>query len=233
MINPIYLSFDELLHKKSLLDKLFNKEVSEYLESLLNLEISALKKNTISDDLLKSLNELNFYRELVFYNLCMKSRSLIDNDSIKYSVCEDKYQDHFSNYNYQTIYFGIPNDGKATRHAILTRIMKDNDEQGNVNIELYNIVKLDYDEYINDYNKKINDLAEPDKILALKRATLTEEELQSKYNFENTKSLEQRRYLSLALQDMNLDLNEDFILDSKNNYVREFDKTKILVKTTN
>lgn len=80
--DPDYLKFKEnppevIKSKNSIL----TKEVKEYIESLINLEISALNIHSVSEDTLKQLNEFSFFKDLVIYNLYNKYKKLInDND---------------------------------------------------------------------------------------------------------------------------------------------------------
>ena len=80
-VNKSILTFDELLAKKDGYKNLFSKEILDYLEALLNLEISAFKKE-LKDDTndKKRLMELRFYKNLVAYNIYHRIQKLYSGD---------------------------------------------------------------------------------------------------------------------------------------------------------
>ena len=59
---------------------ILNKETLEYINALINLEISVLDKNAISEKALRQLNELKFFRDLIIYNLYYRAKKLIEKD---------------------------------------------------------------------------------------------------------------------------------------------------------
>lgn len=67
----------EILKSKS---TILNKEIYEYIEALINLDISVLDKNNTSEDIIRQLMELNFFKKLVIYNIYNKVKSLTEND---------------------------------------------------------------------------------------------------------------------------------------------------------
>lgn len=67
----------EILKSKS---SILTKEAYDYLEALLNLEVSALQKGAVSDDMIKQLMELNFFNRVIVYNLYKKAEELCKKD---------------------------------------------------------------------------------------------------------------------------------------------------------
>lgn len=63
---------------------ILNKEVYEYLEGLMNLEMSVLDKNNIQDEIIRQLTELNFFKKLVIYNIYNRVKNNISTDPKKH-----------------------------------------------------------------------------------------------------------------------------------------------------
>lgn len=82
-----YLNISKINLKKNLPEILKNKpgilneEAYEYLEALLNLEVSVLKKDVVSDETIKQFMELKFFNKLIVYNIYKKSEELCKKDS--------------------------------------------------------------------------------------------------------------------------------------------------------
>ena len=76
------LSYSELLKSIDQSQCILNKETLDYLDSLLNLKISVLQDD--KNDFLKCsyLKQLEFFRNLVLYNLYKNSLKLVDDNTI-------------------------------------------------------------------------------------------------------------------------------------------------------
>ena len=84
-----YRMNDKSMQLKEQLNKtkcIFSYEVYEYLESVLNLEVSALRQDNISSKKIEALSELKLYRDILYYNICNRALTYIDSNSIKYDI---------------------------------------------------------------------------------------------------------------------------------------------------
>ena len=225
-------SFDELLEQKSISSTILTSETNSYLESLLNLEVSALKKDSFDENKLKALSELKFYRELVFYNLYMKSKQLVDNNSVDY-----RFADYYRGL---TIYYG------SLVKSVTLMNLGQNDNISSL-LQLFDIHTPDFEGFklLNDkkirelykkyneemaYYKKDNLSAKRIMDQIKKLEALTDDELKVLHEQELAKAAQQRSYLSLALQDMGLDMNNDFTEDKSGDLVRETGCSKIIIR---
>ena len=83
---------EELESRIEFYKKIYSKEVIEYYNSLLNLEISSLNGDIIPEDILNELSNTNIYNDLARFNIYNHAFRLLGNDSnLKklYSKSED------------------------------------------------------------------------------------------------------------------------------------------------
>lgn len=221
--------FEEILKDKAISDAMLKPELSEYIESLLNLEISALSKNNISIKEEEALKQLEVYRKVVYYNIMLRGKKLVDNTSDKYNFIDsfDSFfidLKHYDDENYNNQLFLIGRDLEYNSY-----------------VELYSNENMSFEEYMKknrDYIQQIKDemnfefnsqalIGQHDEYKLL-RLTAILEELESKsdktwqndYNRDMFIASEQRSYLRLFLDDAKLK-EDDFTKDDKNNLVRE------------
>lgn len=76
---------EELESKLRFYKKLYRKEIIDYYESLLNLEISTMNRDLIPEDVLEELRHLDFYKDLSRYNIYTHALSVLDNPKLKKS----------------------------------------------------------------------------------------------------------------------------------------------------
>lgn len=221
--------FEEILKDKAISDAMLKPELSEYIESLLNLEISALSKNNISIKEEEALKQLEVYRKVVYYNIMLRSKKLVDNTSDKYNFIDSfdsffialkQYDDE--NYNNQLFLIG-------------------RDLEYNSYVELFSNENMSFEEYMKkyrDYIQQIKDemnfefnsqalIGQHDEYKLLRLTAILEElesksdkTLQNDYNRDMFIASEQRSYLRLFLDDAKLK-EDDFTKDDENNLVRE------------
>ena len=72
---------EELESKMAFYKKVYSKEVIEYYNSLLNLEISSLNSELIPEDILNELKNTNFYNDLTRFNIYEHAFNILGNDS--------------------------------------------------------------------------------------------------------------------------------------------------------
>lgn len=220
--------FEEILKEKTIFKPILTKEANEYLESLLNLEISALSKNNISDENEEALKYLELYRKLVYYNILARSKKLVDNTTDKYAL-----NDAFD------AFFIDLNNGDC-QHMNKLFLLGRNLEYESF-VELYKKENISFEEYIKiyeNYKKELRQKVE-DEYYAKVVCGCNDEYKIWKYNheidelnartdaewntmYENAMFIasEQRSYLSLFLQDSKL-TEEDFTENEDNDLVRE------------
>ena len=221
--------FEEILKDKAISDAMLKPELSEYIESLLNLEISALSKNNISIKEEEALKQLEVYRKVVYYNIMLRGKKLVDNTSDKYNFIDSfdsffialkQYDDE--NYNNQLFLIG-------------------RDLEYNSYVELFSNENITFEEYMKknrDYIQQIKDemnfefnsqalIGQHDEYKLLRLTAILEElesksdkTLQNDYNRDMFIASEQRSYLRLFLDDAKLK-EDDFTKDDENNLVRE------------
>ena len=221
--------FEEILKDKAISDAMLKPELSEYIESLLNLEISALSKNNISIKEEEALKQLEVYRKVVYYNIMLRGKKLVDNTSDKYNFIDSfdsffialkQYDDE--NYNNQLFLIG-------------------RDLEYNSYVELFSNENMSFEEYMKkyrDYIQQIKDemnfefnsqalIGQHDEYKLLRLTAILEElesksdkTLQNDYNRDMFIASEQRSYLRLFLDDAKLK-EDDFTKDDENNLVRE------------
>lgn len=97
------LSYYELRKFVDQSKSILNKDTLDYLDSLLNLEISVLHEDKNDYMMCKYLKELEMYRELVLYNIYNNSMKLANDDVI---ISEYYNQLNF-NVRYKNINFNI------------------------------------------------------------------------------------------------------------------------------
>lgn len=97
------LSYYELRKFVDQSKSILNKDTLDYLDSLLNLEISVLQEDKNDYMMCKYLKELEMYRELVLYNIYNNSMKLASDDII---ISEHHNQLNF-NVRYNNVNFNI------------------------------------------------------------------------------------------------------------------------------
>ena len=218
-------TYEELLYDKKENDKLFDKLTNEYILSLLELELSALAPNYLTEEELALLETNDFYKDLVYYNIYNKSKKLVDNSTFKYI-----FLDTWSNFDIRL------NDEKYVKRIFqLTKLYN-----GNSLVQLFlgcNIMSFDdfyQKKYINNIlrlealcrfnyiRKGVNSYEyyssnkELDKIRKKDISELLNEYESYKYFYD-----EQKEFLKSFLLDNNLDLNTSFTTDRLGNYIKK------------
>ena len=103
------LSYYELIKKINDSSCILNKDVLDYLESLLNYDFSVLDKYKNDNYLCCYLSELKVFRDLVLYNLYKSSLNLVNNDFKDYIFINDM-SDRFSiDYVENNVHYSIYN----------------------------------------------------------------------------------------------------------------------------
>ena len=231
MVGPIKEDkelFEEILRDITIFKPILTKEVNEYLESLLNLEISALSKNNISETNEEALKHLELYRKLVYYNILLKSKKLVDTTSDKYAL-NDAFDSFFIDLN----------NGDCQHKDKLFLLGRNHEYESFV--ELYKTENISFEEYMNiqenyrkdmikqvedeDYAKSLIGNCDEFKRMRLNFAikemdAKNDSDWKKEYDYSMFVAREQRSYLSLFLQDTKL-TEEDFITNEDNNLVRE------------
>lgn len=214
--NSDVLSFDELLKGKDKYRDIFTKETLDYIESLLNLEVSVFKPE-ISEENKKALMELRYFRNLVFYNLYHRAQKLYDNESENY-----QFVDLFRAAEIQ-----YKNDEILPSDIPLQLFHLQQDLQGYSSIILYNptdksleelteILELQKKElkillersFINHQLDTYDNWEIKKKIERLNQ--LSEEDIKKVSDDLHKKNVIQRGITSLAMQDYGFDLKRDF-----------------------
>ena len=220
--------FEEILKEKTIFKPVLTKEVNEYLESLLNLEISALSKNNISDENEEALKYLELYRKLVYYNILLRAKKLVDTTSDKYSL-NDAFDSFFIDLN----------NGDC-QHKDKLFLLGRNPEYESF-VKLYTKENISFEEYMNiqenykkeliktiedeSYNKGLPSYKYDSKLLRLHNELNSlnakkDSDWKNEYDYAMFIASEQRSYLSLFLQDSKL-TEEDFTENEDNDLVRE------------
>lgn len=231
MVGPIMEDkelFEEILRDKTIFKPILTKEVNEYLESLLNLEISALSKNNISETDEEALKHLELYRKLVYYNILLRSKKLVDTTSDKYAL-NDAFDSFFIDLN----------NGDCQHKDKLFLLGRNHEYESFV--KLYTKENISFEEYMNiqenykkeliktiedeSYNKRLPSYKYDSKLLRLHDELNSlnakkDSDFKKEYDYAMFVAREQRSYLSLFLQDTKL-TEEDFITNEDNNLVRE------------
>ena len=83
------LTYEELLQERNIYENILNKETMEYIDLLLNLDISAINK--FDSDVIRdvALSKLKFFRDVVAYNIFEKSAEIITPENDYYPVMDD------------------------------------------------------------------------------------------------------------------------------------------------
>lgn len=138
-------TYEELQEDIYKYDSILPKNIIQYLESLLNLEVPALRQDNIDSQQFSALSELRMFKMLLYYNICNRSLTYIDNNDIKYIT--DKYWKGFS-ITYGSIIDSIP---------LINISRNDND---NITVSLNNIEEPSFKEIVECYDSKILSLEE-------------------------------------------------------------------------
>lgn len=85
----------ELKHSLVAYKKILTNSIFDYLNSILELEFSVLKKN-ISDDERKLLTELSIYREIAIYNIYNRALKLIKEIDLELPLEKDPDHSHIA-----------------------------------------------------------------------------------------------------------------------------------------
>jgi ribosomal protein L20A (L18A) len=74
-------SKEELEERINFLKKVYSKEIIDYYESLLNLEISSLNKKYIREDILEELKSTTIYNDISRFNIYNHALNTLDSNS--------------------------------------------------------------------------------------------------------------------------------------------------------
>lgn len=218
-------TYEELVYDKKENDKLFDKLTNEYISSLLNLEISVLAPNYLTEEEIAILEASDYYKDLVYYNIYNRSKKLVDVSTFKYIFLDTWYN------------FDIRlNDEKYVKRIFQLSKLHDN----NLLIQLFlgcNLMSFD-DFYQKKYIKKILQLEALCKFNYLRKGENSYEYYSSSKalykirkkeiselldEYESYKSFydEQKEFFKSFLLDNNLNLNTSFSNDGLGNFVKK------------
>lgn len=205
-LNDKGVQLSEQLEK---LKYIFSYEIYEYLESILNLEVSALRQSDISSRKLDSLSELKLYKDIFYYNVCCRALNYIDLKSIKYDV-ESFEKSFFINY------------GNILNDISLFGVKQDDDNKVNISLAHYDEPTLT--DVSNAYIEKIERLKKIilDKNTRFKSKNKSNfEYLYSRiknYKLEDLKRIREREIEFVQKQN---DFYDHFIKDSDLEYLAD------------
>ena len=218
-------TYEELVYDKKENEELFDILTNEYISSLLNLEISALAPNYLTEEEMAILEENEFYKDLVYYNIYNRSKKLVDISTFKYI-----FLDTWSNFEIRL------NDDKHIKRIFQLGKLHNN----NLLIQLFlgcNLMSFD-DFYQKKYIKKILQLEVLCRVNYIRKGVNSYEYYSSNKEldkirkkdisellneYESYKSFydEQKEFLKSFLLDNNLNLNNSFTTDGLGNFVKK------------
>ena len=226
------VTFDHLLREKDKYNMILNKNILDYIEALLNLEVSALHKNNIEEKAELALADLQFFKDLIYYNIFYMTQNLVDPNNQKTEVYRkfkgmSIYVKANKQYNRSTYLFNMEQDENDLPTATMYNPdLKDVDERLQ---ELHDSIITSETEYNNISNTNADTITSyslKKKIEYLK--SLTKEDIEKEYKEELYRVHEQRSFLRSMMESCSLDMNKDFI-NEDSLLVRQTPSTKILI----
>lgn len=229
------LDYDTLVKDRNLYSNILNKAVIEYIDSLLNLEIPVFDK--YSNDILidVALSKLEFYRNVVAYNILENSKeiahlndsyySVLDTYSNDYFVCTsiDGVQNVLYNYNFNEDKLIINLYGE-TVESLEDRKNKLKDLIQLKKDQIYDgVYKSSYSTFINshEYFKLAYQLKE------LNSKTIAD--LTDEYNKDVAVALQRKNVLEYFLDRNSMDISSDFTYED-DMLVSNYSHSKVLVR---
>jgi len=218
-------TYEELVYDKKENEELFDILTNEYILSLLNLEISALAPNYLTEEEIAILEENEFYKDLVYYNIYSRSKKIVDISTFKYIFLDtwSNFEIRLNDDKYIKRIFQI---GKLHNNNLLIQLflgcnlMSFNEFYQKKHIK--KILQLEALCRFNYIRKGVNSYEyyssnkELDKIRKKDISELLNEYESYKYFFD-----EQKEFLKSFLLDNNLNLNNTFTTDGLGNFVKK------------
>jgi len=232
-VNRSILTFDELLSKKDDYKNVFNKQTQEYIESLLNLEVSAFRtQKELSNEDRSVLMELRFFRNLVAYNIYYRIQKLYDKNNIKYNL--------------NNLYNGYTLNYELGLNDLLELINVTIDNDGNSKIIMYNPTNKSISDLYEIQKNRISEL-EKKVVFSLGKDDMNNEEISNWKLLDKLKKLShedimhiveelnknnslQRSITALALTDFGLNIDKDFKKDKDGLKLEEKVVAPVLIK---
>lgn len=231
------LIYDELLRQKNIYDGIFNRETLEYLDALLNLEISVLKKD--DTDIIKDITlvDLKLYRDIVAYNIYENSKRIISLDESYYKV--DDASNLFictkNDRNLQSVLYNFNYNNNQSKYTIklygdnVTSVeerleaLKSSIEMKNEEINVGAEESSSYSDYIksHEYFRLACQLKE------LKNKTC--DDLTREYESDLVVAKERKKVLDYFLESNELEIEKHFVTEN-NELVASCPHTKIIIK---
>ena len=202
-----------------------------YLESILNLEVSALRQDNISSEQVSALSELKLFKEILYYNVCGRALTYREPDNIKYYV-----DDYWKS-------FGI-NYGDVVNNVPLFNVNQT--DSYNVNVSLGYYYEPTFEDILISYNDKLESLKKSSKIFRdsfkgsngssnsenlynrLKKYSL--EDLEKIWKREIEFAKRQNDFYKKFMDDTNLEYTSDFELINDGSLILNEDSSKVYIR---
>ncbi len=229
------LDYDSLIKDRNLYSNILNKSVIEYIDSLLNLEIPVFDK--YSNDILidVALSKLEFYRNVVAYNILENSKEIVDLNDNYYSILDTYNNNYFVctqvngvqsvlyNYNFNddkliiNLYGETVDSLEDRKNKLkdLIQLKKDQIYDGASNSSYSTFIKS------HEYFKLAYQLKE------LNSKTIAD--LTNEYNQDVAVALQRKNVLEYFLDMNSMDIYSDFIYED-DKLVSNYSHSKILVR---
>lgn len=229
------LDYDSLIKDRNLYSNILNKSVIEYIDSLLNLEIPVFDK--YSNDILidVALSKLEFYRNVVAYNILENSKKIVDLNDNYYSILDTYNNNYFVctqvngvqsvlyNYNFNddkliiNLYGETVDSLEDRKNKLkdLIQLKKDQIYDGASNSSYSTFIKS------HEYFKLAYQLKE------LNSKTIAD--LTNEYNQDVAVALQRKNVLEYFLDMNSMDIYSDFIYED-DKLVSNYSHSKILVR---
>ena len=231
------LTLEELLQERNIYSNILNQETIEYINSLINLELSAI--NRVNSDIIRdvALVKLKFFRDVIAFNIYQNSKKIMDGNNNYYTIVDNnslfictenkKLQSVLYNFDYNyndedKFTINLYGDDVATieeRIELLEQAIIDKNEEINLGAEESN----QYSSYI----KSREYLRLACQLNDLKSKSLSD--LKKEYEDDYLLARERRKVLDTVLDLNNLDITSDFI-PAGNELIAQYPHTKIVVK---
>ena len=209
---------------------IFSRDVYEYLESLINLEISALRQENISGEQVNTLAKLKIYRELLYYNICGRALTYKEKNTTKYF--EEDYINSFS-----------INYGDLVNNVALINVSQNDNLKVNVSLANYyeptlTDVSMAYtnkleqlEEAITSFNTKFNNGSKSNSEYLYDRIKgYTVDDLKEIWKREIEFAQKQNLFYKKFMDDTNLEYTSDFKSFSNGSLVLDEEASKIYIK---
>lgn len=229
------LDYDSLIKDRNLYSNILNKSVIEYIDSLLNLEIPVFDK--YSNDILidVALSKLEFYRNVVAYNILENSKEIVELNDNYYSILDTYNNNYFVctqvngvqsvlyNYNFNddkliiNLYGETVDSLEDRKNKLkdLIQLKKDQIYDGASNSSYSTFIKS------HEYFKLAYQLKE------LNSKTIAD--LTNEYNQDVAVALQRKNVLEYFLDMNSMDIYSDFIYED-DKLVSNYSHSKILVR---